>query len=90
MDEQIGVSGWMFRTKGHKTVVEVVSCSSTFKQQTMSSIAGLPKDDLPHPYLHQCFSMTDQLTNQTWDEYSQIVSDDPYCFWFPIFLPDVE
>jgi len=53
-----------------------------------SSIAGLPNDNLSHTYLRKLFSVTVQPTpNQIWGEYSQIVSDEPYCFRFSIFLP---
>jgi len=53
-----------------------------------SSIAGLHNDNLPHPYLRKHDCLTDP--HQIWDEYSQMVNDEPYCFRFPIFLRVLE
>ena len=39
-----------------------LSWCSTFKPKAASSNAGRPKDDLPHPYLRKCFSVTVQPT----------------------------
>ena len=33
-----------------------------FKPQAANRTTGLPKDNIPHPYLYQCFSMTIQST----------------------------
>ena len=51
-----------------------------------SSVAGLPNDNLPHPYLRKRFSVTVQPTPTKFvGEYSKIVSDEPIVLDFPYF-----
>jgi len=64
---------------GFLIFLPAAECLSS-KLQDARCIAGLPKEDRPHS-LHNY--STDP--HQIWGEYSQIVSNEHYCFQFPIF-----
>jgi len=56
-------------------------CCRMVKLHVESCITGLPKNDIPHPYLRICFSVSIPSTP---------IKFGHYCIWFPIFFPNVE